>query len=126
MRSIIFTLMLILLPFMSTALAETKTVMISINKSVPLEEAEKMASELEYDVKSPNSCYMKAQITSYIPYPDCQKDLTCPYWSVVIMDLNWQCDESLKTWLNRVLTSPHYTIYSNGPIGPFPIVSGGN
>jgi hypothetical protein len=110
----------------STAFADSQTVMISVNKSVPLVEAEAMAEKLEYRDPNMSMCYVQSHVEQYIPYPSCNNDATCPYWGVALVKLDWNCDLPLKSWIERIQSNNNYTIYSNGPIGPFPIVSGGN
>jgi hypothetical protein len=111
---------------MSSAFADTKTIMISVNKSVPLSIAAKKASELEFRDPNNSTCYMQVQVSQYIPYSSCETDLLCPYWGVALVRLDWNCDLPLRLWLDRINSDKDYTIYYNGKIGPFPIVSGGN
>lgn len=119
----------LLFAFAAKSHAEQETVMVSINKSVPLSEAQSKAKELEQLDSSTGTCYFQAKLTQYIPYSSCENDSTCPYWGVALVDLSWQCNQSLpslKAWMERVTNDISFTIYSNGQIGPFPIVSGGN
>jgi len=106
--------------------AGSQTLIISVNKTVPLAEAEAYAQKLERVDPTTGTCYLQVRVTQYIPYPSCTDDASCPYWGVALTDLSWQCKEPLKTWVDELSKNSNYTIYSNGRIGPLPVVSGGN
>ncbi len=108
------------------ASADSQTLIISVNKTVPLEEAEAYARKIERVDPTTGTCYLQVHVTQYIPYPSCTDDTNCPYWGVALADLTWQCKQPLKMWVDDMARDANYTIYSNGRIGPFPVVSGGN
>jgi hypothetical protein len=128
MKNAIFTLALALSFLAPAAFASTgsATLIISVNKTVPLAEAETIAAKLEFHDPNMGTCYVDSHVNQYIPYTSCYNDSSCPYWGVALVDLKWTCDLPLKLWLEKIQGDRNYTIYSNGPIGPFPIVSGGN
>lgn len=127
MRQLILSISVLLFTF--SALAGTETVIVSINKSVPLAEAEATALTLTQYDPSTGTCYFQSELNQYIPFNTCENDPDCPYWGVAIIDLSWECKASetkLKEWMDRVNLDSNFTIYSNGRVGPFPTVSGGN
>lgn len=123
----VFIALVLLLGFSQNSLAGSEVLIVSITKNVPLESAETVARALEFhDVSMGASGFIDARVTSYIPYDNCVQDSTCPYWSVALVELRWDDDTKYEAYMAKLHANPDYLVYSNGRVGPLPVVSGGN
>ncbi len=129
MKHFLLSSLIALAGFLPSAFADSDVMIISVNKSVALENAEAAARSLEHQDPSEGTCYFQSKLDQYIPYQSCETDSSCPYWGVAIVSVEWNCglsNPALLNWLSGIKANPNFQIYDNGVVEPFPIISGGN
>jgi hypothetical protein len=125
---IVVTLTLATLFLSSLAQAKTvKTLMISINKTVPFEQVKDYVQRLEFRGSNAGRCYFHAIVSEYISY---EFDPAAPYYGVALVDLTEVCareqEANYMKWLNDEEARGVYTNYNNSEIEPAPVVGGRN
>jgi hypothetical protein len=117
----LMSLVVLLLALSANAFAGNSTLMISIDKAgVRSNEVDGAVRALNYKDPSMGTCFVESAVTQYVPYTN------APYYGVALVDFRWECDAYAQRFLTALNQSPKYTVWSNGPLGPFPAVTGNN
>jgi len=107
-----FSITIIFLFVSSAALAVQESVMVSINKVVPQDQAAAFAEQL----KQPGPD-VQVLVDEYMPMPHCAADPSCTYWGVAILQVRWSDNAKYQVWQASLAQKPEYTLYSNPSIG---------
>lgn len=102
----------------TTALAASEaTLIVSIDSAVPASDVQAAVDALNRHDFSTGTCWVESKVQMYIPYTD------APYHGVALVDVTYECDERLASFVTYLNNDERYTIWANSRIAPTPIVS---
>lgn len=76
--------------------------------------------KLTQSVVFSSTCSASSQVSSFVSIPD------APYYGVVMVRIYSSCKEAAATLYSNIESDKRFSIYSNGNIDPYPVVSAGN
>ena len=110
--------------FSISANAAETVMLVTIEKTIPKTEINAAINNLVRNDISTSQCYLNTELELYVDFD--RNDPDGPYYGVAIINVDYECLETLEAFYKELSADKRYVVQSNGRVGVFPTVSGNN